>query len=57
MMITGAYVRVAGLRAGGCQWAGFEVRGDHNELVGVHADHNVTGVQLIGAHNTSGTAS
>ncbi|MEV6868385.1 hypothetical protein AB0M44_46330 [Streptosporangium subroseum] len=52
VVIAGVYVRVAGLRASGCQWAGFEVRGDHNELVGVHADHNVTGVQLIGAYNT-----
>jgi hypothetical protein len=51
VVITGLYVRVVGLRAGNCQWAGFVVIGDHNELNGVHADHNVTGVHFGGAYN------
>jgi len=51
VVIPGSYVRVVGVRAGNCQWAGFEVGGNHNELDRVLADRNVTGVQFIGAHN------
>ncbi|GIH73717.1 right-handed parallel beta-helix repeat-containing protein [Planobispora longispora] len=52
VVITGSHVRVTGIRASGCRWAGFEVRGDRNELDAVHADRNVSGVHVTGAHNT-----
>ncbi|MEV8638589.1 hypothetical protein AB0395_43730 [Streptosporangium sp. NPDC051023] len=51
VVISGSYLRVTGLRASGCQWAGFEVTGDRNELDGVLADRNVSGINIIGAHN------
>lgn len=51
VVIRGSYVRVAGVRASNCRWAGFEVGGSRNELDGVLADRNVSGVQIIGTHN------
>jgi hypothetical protein len=44
VVVSGHHWRVSGLRASGCQWAGFEVGGDHNVLAGVQADRNITGV-------------
>ena len=54
VVITGAYWHVSGLRATGCEWAGFEITGDRNVLAGIEADHNVTGVSITrtGARNT-----
>ncbi|WP_280891792.1 choice-of-anchor Q domain-containing protein [Streptomyces sp. LBL] len=52
--VHGSYWRISGLRATDCYWAGFEVRGTHNTLDSVTADHNVAGV-VIGPgadHNT-----
>ncbi|MEU4836530.1 right-handed parallel beta-helix repeat-containing protein [Streptosporangium sp. NPDC023615] len=51
VVVTGSYVRVAGVRASNCQWSGFEVAGNRNELDRVIADRNITGVHFIGAHN------
>lgn len=53
VIVTGSYVRVAGLRASDCEWAGFHLRGDRNELVDVYADRNVAGVLVANAssHN------
>lgn len=52
--IKGDHWRVTGLRASGCRWSGFEVGGDHNHLIGVQADRNITGVWVTpsGSHNT-----
>ncbi|MCA2225055.1 right-handed parallel beta-helix repeat-containing protein [Nonomuraea aurantiaca] len=44
VVVTGNHWRISGLRASGCQWAGFELSGDGNELVGVRADRNIAGV-------------
>lgn len=54
VVIKGNYVRVIGVRASGCRWAGFELGGDHNELAGVVADHNIAGVLVTpsGSRNT-----
>ncbi|MEV4160716.1 hypothetical protein [Nonomuraea dietziae] len=54
VVISGNYWRVSGLRASNCQWAGFEISGDGNELVGVAADRNIAGVHITpeGARNT-----
>ncbi|MFD1831311.1 hypothetical protein ACFSJS_16825 [Streptomyces desertarenae] len=46
VLLIGSYVRVSGLRATGCAWAGFEIRGDHNLLDSVRADKNVAGVVI-----------
>ncbi|MBB2910164.1 hypothetical protein FHS43_001427 [Streptosporangium becharense] len=51
VVISGSYVRVTGVHARDCLWAGFEVGGNRNELDRVRADRNVTGVHIIGAHN------
>ncbi|GAA3042308.1 hypothetical protein [Streptosporangium longisporum] len=51
VVMSGSYVRVAGIRASNCQWSGFEVSGNRNELDRVVADRNITGVHIIGAHN------
>ncbi len=51
VVISGSYLRVTGVRASDCQWAGFEVGGSHNELDGVLADRNVSGVHIIGTRN------
>ncbi|MBF8191318.1 hypothetical protein ITP53_37590 [Nonomuraea sp. K274] len=54
VMISGNHWRVSGLRASGCRWAGFQIDGDNNELSGVQADRNVTGVYVTpsGSRNT-----
>lgn len=54
VVVTGNHWRISGLRASGCQWAGFEVGGDYNTLAGVIADGNITGVWVTpsGARNT-----
>lgn len=44
VVVTGNYWRISGLRASKCQWAGFEIGGDGNQLIGVQADHNIAGV-------------
>ncbi|MFI7532653.1 hypothetical protein [Streptosporangium sp. NPDC049376] len=51
VVLGGSHLRVTGVRASGCQWAGFEVTGDDNELDGVLADRNASGVNLVGARN------
>ncbi|MET8053344.1 right-handed parallel beta-helix repeat-containing protein [Streptosporangium sp. NPDC005286] len=51
VVISGSYVRVVGVRASNCRWAGFEVGGSRNELDRIIADRNVTGVQFFGAYN------
>ncbi|MFC4008794.1 hypothetical protein ACFOY2_16300 [Nonomuraea purpurea] len=54
VVIRGSHLRVSGLWASRCRWAGFLVFGDHNELSAVAADHNVAGVHITasGSHNT-----
>ncbi|GGS48660.1 hemolysin [Planobispora rosea] len=52
VVITGSYVRVIGIRASRCMWSGFEVSGDRNVLDAVQADGNISGVHIMGAHNT-----
>ncbi|WP_433442680.1 right-handed parallel beta-helix repeat-containing protein [Nonomuraea sp. CA-141351] len=54
VLVTGSHWRISGLRASGCRWAGFQVGGDHNELAGVHADHNIAGIFVTpsGSRNT-----
>ncbi len=51
--ITGSYWEVTALRASRCQWAGFELVGDHNTLRDVHADDNIAGVMVTenSSHN------
>ncbi|GLW06618.1 hemolysin [Microtetraspora sp. NBRC 13810] len=51
--VEGSHWRISALRASGCDWAGFEITGDRNELVGVKADRNVAGVVITnaGSHN------
>jgi len=44
VVVTGSHVRITALRASNCGWAGFQLRGDRNELRDVYADHNVAGV-------------
>jgi hypothetical protein len=44
VVVEGSYWRISGLRASGCEWAGFELRGDRNDLRDVYADRNVAGV-------------
>jgi hypothetical protein len=44
--VDGSYWNITGLWASGCNWAGIEIRGDHNTLTSVRADHNVTGVSI-----------
>ncbi|MDT0441450.1 right-handed parallel beta-helix repeat-containing protein [Streptomyces johnsoniae] len=44
VLIEGAHWHLTGLRATGCAWSGFEVRGSHNTLAAVHADGNAAGV-------------
>ncbi|HUR02224.1 MAG TPA: right-handed parallel beta-helix repeat-containing protein [Nonomuraea sp.] len=53
VVVSGDHWRISGLRASRCQWAGFELSGDGNELVGVGADHNIAGVLVTpsGARN------
>ncbi|MEU8200915.1 right-handed parallel beta-helix repeat-containing protein [Streptosporangium sp. NPDC049046] len=51
VVITGSYVRVVGVRAVNCRWAGFEVSGNRNELDRVIAERNITGVHLMGRYN------
>ncbi|MFF3437432.1 right-handed parallel beta-helix repeat-containing protein [Streptosporangium sp. NPDC002721] len=51
VVISGSYVRVVGVHASNCQWAGFEVGGNRNELDRVIADRNITGVHFVGASN------
>ncbi|WP_246609407.1 right-handed parallel beta-helix repeat-containing protein [Nonomuraea rhizosphaerae] len=46
VVVSGDHWRVSGVRASRCQWAGFEVSGDNNELIGVGADHNIAGVLI-----------
>ncbi|MBG0829931.1 right-handed parallel beta-helix repeat-containing protein [Planomonospora sp. ID67723] len=50
--ISGSYVRVTGLRASDCRWAGFEISGNLNELDAVRADRNISGVHIMGSRNT-----
>ncbi|KAB8182708.1 hypothetical protein FH608_049750 [Nonomuraea phyllanthi] len=54
VLVKGSYWHISGLRAAGCRWAGFQIDGDHNELVKVQADHNIAGVYITptGSHNT-----
>ncbi|GAA5069615.1 hypothetical protein HNP84_001769 [Thermocatellispora tengchongensis] len=54
VVVSGTYLKVSGLRASKCGWAGFEVSGDRNELVDVYADDNITGVWVTpdGSRNT-----
>ncbi|MFE3450020.1 hypothetical protein ACFXJ8_13905 [Nonomuraea sp. NPDC059194] len=54
VVISGNYWRVTGIRASNCQWSGFEINGDGNELVGVAADRNIAGVHIGpgGSRNT-----
>ncbi|MEV0389476.1 right-handed parallel beta-helix repeat-containing protein [Nonomuraea sp. NPDC050643] len=54
VVVNGNHWRVSGLRASGCRWAGFEVGGDSNELIGVQADRNIAGVHVTpsGSRNT-----
>ncbi|MFD1934429.1 right-handed parallel beta-helix repeat-containing protein [Nonomuraea mangrovi] len=54
VVITGNHWKVAGIRASNCQWAGFEISGDGNELDGVAADRNIAGVHVApeGSRNT-----
>ncbi|MEV5410437.1 hypothetical protein AB0K60_16550 [Thermopolyspora sp. NPDC052614] len=53
VIVTGSYIRVTDLRASDCQWAGFQLRGDRNELVDVYADRNIAGVLVAStsSHN------
>jgi hypothetical protein len=53
VVVEGSHWRISGLRANGCQWAGFELRGDRNELRDVYADRNIAGVLVDdgSAHN------
>ncbi|MFE2747724.1 hypothetical protein ACFXKX_25875 [Streptomyces scopuliridis] len=44
--VQGSYWTVTALRATGCDWAGFEIRGSHNTLRSVTADRNVAGVSI-----------
>ncbi|MDR8411920.1 right-handed parallel beta-helix repeat-containing protein [Nonomuraea sp. 3-1Str] len=46
VVVSGDHWRVSGLRASRCQWAGFEVGGDGNHLVGVQADRNIAGIWI-----------
>ncbi|MER6917237.1 right-handed parallel beta-helix repeat-containing protein [Streptomyces sp. NPDC000594] len=52
--VDGAHWRIGSLRASGCQWAGFEIRGSHTTLTSVRADNNVAGVSIADTahHNT-----
>ncbi|MEV5498784.1 right-handed parallel beta-helix repeat-containing protein [Nonomuraea fuscirosea] len=52
--VKGDHWRISGLRASRCRWAGFAIGGDSNELIGVQADHNITGVYVpaSGSRNT-----
>jgi copper-binding protein NosD len=45
---------VEGIRATGCDWAGVELRGSHNEVRDVQSDNNVAGVVITeeSHHNT-----
>ncbi|GAA3446179.1 right-handed parallel beta-helix repeat-containing protein [Planomonospora venezuelensis] len=52
VVVSGSYIRVTGIRASGCRWSGFEISGDRNELDAVHADRNISGVHIMGSHNT-----
>ncbi|MGV9310042.1 hypothetical protein ACWENQ_42605 [Nonomuraea sp. NPDC004354] len=54
VVITGNHWRVSGIRASNCQWSGFEISGDGNELTGVTADGNIAGVHVgtDGSRNT-----
>ncbi|MEU0569597.1 right-handed parallel beta-helix repeat-containing protein [Nonomuraea sp. NPDC005983] len=54
VVVKGDHWRISGLRASRCQWAGFEIDGDGNELVGVQADGNVAGAWVTpsGSRNT-----
>lgn len=54
VVITGDHWKVEGIRASNCQWAGFEISGDGNELTGVAADRNIAGVHVTpeGSRNT-----
>ncbi|MEU8248405.1 right-handed parallel beta-helix repeat-containing protein [Nonomuraea sp. NPDC048916] len=54
VVVSGDHWRISGLRASGCHWAGFEVGGDGNHLIGVQADGNVAGVWVTpsGSRNT-----
>ncbi|MFF4986834.1 hypothetical protein ACFY19_06575 [Streptosporangium saharense] len=51
VVVGGSHVRVTGVRASGCRWAGFAVTGDNNELDGVLADRNAAGVNFVGSRN------
>jgi hypothetical protein len=48
------YQVVEGIRATGCEWAGIELRGSHNEVRDVQSDNNVAGVVITDEshHNT-----
>ncbi|MCF6469589.1 hypothetical protein FAF44_14490 [Nonomuraea sp. MG754425] len=54
VIVSGNHWRISGLRASNCRWAGFELRGDSNELSGVEADRNIAGVLVTpsGSRNT-----
>ncbi|MFI6480780.1 hypothetical protein ACIBH1_22830 [Nonomuraea sp. NPDC050663] len=49
--VSGDHWRISGLRATKCDWAGFEISGRRNHLVGVLADGNIAGVHVIGSRN------
>jgi hypothetical protein len=49
VVVSGDHWRITGVRASGCQWAGFEISGDRNQLVGVLADRNIAGVLVTPA--------
>ncbi|MEV0612661.1 right-handed parallel beta-helix repeat-containing protein [Nonomuraea sp. NPDC050404] len=54
VVVKGNHWSISGLHAHNCRWAGFEVDGDNNELRGVKAERNVTGVYITpsGSRNT-----
>lgn len=49
VVVEGDHWHISGLRASGCPWAGFEIKGRHNVLSGVEADRNVAGVSVTPA--------
>ncbi|WP_246063826.1 right-handed parallel beta-helix repeat-containing protein [Nonomuraea longispora] len=54
VVVKGDHWRISGLRASGCRWAGFQIDGHDNELIGVEADKNIAGafVTPSGTRNT-----
>ncbi len=44
VLVSGSHWHITGLRATGCTWSGFEIRGSHNTLASVNADGNAAGI-------------